>query len=130
MGNRIVFTLLFFAVLIGHSQVRAHDAFKEPFEQRYDLKSIACTACHPNAKDRSIHNKFGKYYEEALKGKDISAKFKEAEAKGEAAVAEYEKEMVVHFVEAMKAVEKKSISFEELIQAGMLNGTRLNKTKE
>ena len=130
MGNWNIFILLFVAGLIGPNSLWAHDAFKEPFEERYGLKSIACTACHPNAKDRSIHNQFGKYYEEALKGKDISAKFKEAEAKGEEAVAEYEKEMVVHFVEAMKAVEKKSISFEDLIRAGMLNGTRMNKVKE
>ena len=106
--------------------VFAHDAFKEPLEKRYNLKTVSCKTCHPNNKDRSIHNEFGKLLETELKGKDITKKFKAAEAKGEEAVKAYEKEMVQHFVEAMKVVEKKSMTFEDLIKFGLLNGVRTN----
>ena len=105
----------------------AHDCFQDPMEERYGLKSVSCKTCHPNNKDRSIHNEFGKLFEKQLEGKDLTKKFKEAEKKGEEAVAEYEKEMVKHFVEAMKVVEKKHMTFEKLIKYGLLNGVRLPK---
>ena len=120
--------LVIFSLFLS-SQLPAHDCFKEPMEQKYGLKTVSCKTCHPNNKDRSIHNEFGKLFEEALKGKDISKKFKEAEAKGDEAVAEYEKEMVVHFMEALKVVEKRKMSFEDLIKAGLLNGVRLETKK-
>ena len=117
-------------ILFNNSALVAHDAFKDPMEERYGLKTVSCKTCHPDNKDRSIHNQFGKYLEEALKGKEITKKFKEAEAKGEEAVKEYEKEMVVHFVEALKVVEKKKMTFEDMIKAGLLNGTRLDTSKK
>jgi len=117
-----------FAVLIGGSSLLAHDAFKDPLEERYNLKSVSCKTCHPNNKDRSIHNKFGLYYEEALKGHDITKKFNAAAEEGEEAQEKYEKEMVKLFKEAMKVVEKKSMTFEDMIKAGLLNGTKLKKT--
>ena len=39
--------------------VMAHDVYKEPLEERYGLKTVSCKTCHPNSKDRSIHNTFG-----------------------------------------------------------------------
>ena len=117
--------------LIACNPAIAHDAFKKPMEEKYGLKTVSCKTCHPNNKDRSIHNEFGKLFEDALKGKDISQKFKEAEAQGDQAVAEYEKEMVQHFMEALEVVEKKKMSFEELIRFGLLNGVRLDtKTQD
>ena len=94
---------LVIAVLFSTSS-NAHDAFKEPLEKRYGLKTVSCKTCHPNNKDRSIHNEFGKLIEKELIGKDITKKFKEAEKKGDEAVKEYEKEMALHFIEAMKKV--------------------------
>ena len=107
-----------------------HDAFKEPYEERYNLKTVSCKTCHPNTKDRSIHNALGLLYEEALKGKDITKKFKEAEAKGEEALKAYEKEMAVEFKKVMEEVEKKKMTIKEFIAAGLLNGTRLNEPKD
>lgn len=127
--NFTKFVAAAFAVLIGGSSLLAHDAFKDPFMERYNLKSLSCKTCHPNNKDRSIHNKFGDYYEEALKGHDITKKFNAAAEKGEEAQDEYEKEMVKLFKEAMKVVEKKSMTFEDMIKAGMLNGTKLDTKK-
>ena len=129
MKNLTIAFLISFILMLPQF-VFAHDAFKEPLEKRYGLKTVSCKTCHPNNKDRSIHNDFGKYFLEELKGKDITKKFKEAEEKGEEAVKEYEKEMAALFVEALKVVEKKKISFEDLIKAGLLNGTRLNTKKE
>jgi len=108
----------------------AHDCFQEPMEERYGLRTVSCKTCHPNNKDRSIHNEFGKLFEKELLGKELTKKFNEAEKKGEEAVAEYEKEMVQHFIVAMKAVEKKSMTFEDLIKHGLLNGVRLEKSAE
>ena len=107
----------------------AHDCFQDSMEKRYGLKSVSCKTCHPNNKDRSIHNEFGKLFEKALEGKNLTKNFKEAEKKGEEAVAEYEKEMVKHFVESMKIVEKQNMTFEKLIKYGLLNGVRLEKPK-
>ena len=120
------FTLLFasLALICNTVPVSAHDAFQDPMKERYGLKSVSCKACHPDNKDKSIHNKFGLYYVEALKGKDITKKFKEAEAKGEDAVKAYEPEMAKLFVEAMKVVEKEKMTFEDFLKAGLLNGTR------
>ena len=107
----------------------AHDAFKKPFMERYNLKSLSCKTCHPNNKDRSIHNKFGLYYEEALKGHDMTKKLDAAAEEGEEAQDKYEKEMVKLFKEAMKVVEKKSMTFEDMLKAGLLSGTKLDTKK-
>lgn len=117
-------------VFIATASLQAHDAFKDPFVKRYGLKSISCKVCHPNNKDRSIHNKFGHYYEEALKGSEITKKFNEASEKGEDAQKEYEKEMVKLFEKAMVVVEKKSMTFEDFTKAGLLNGTKMPKPEK
>lgn len=129
--NKIVTPLMLTIILVMTQQtiVNAHDAFKDPMAKRYGLKSVSCKACHPNNKDKSIHNKFGIYYLNALKGKELTKKFKEAEAKGEEAVKAYEPEMVKHFVEAMKAVEKEKLTLEDMLKAGLINGTRPEKQK-
>jgi hypothetical protein len=131
MISRLIFpTLILWGSAMSSSNACAHDAFKEPLEKRYGLKTASCKTCHPNNKDRSIHNQFGKHFLEALKGTDITKKFKEAEAQGDEAVKEFEKIMVQEFVKAMEVVEKKKISFEDLIKAGLLNGTRVDNSKD
>ena len=117
-------------VFIATASLQAHDAFKDPFVKRYGYKSISCKVCHPNKKDRSIHNKFGHYYEEALKGSEITKKFNEASEKGEDAQKEYEKEMVKLFEKAKVVVEKKSMTFEDFTKAGLLNGTKMPKPEK
>ena len=112
------------------SSASAHDAFKKPLEEKYNLKTVSCKTCHPNNKDRSVHNEFGQLFLPLLKEKNITKKFKEAEAKGEDAVKAYEPEMAKHFLEALKVVEKKNMTFEDLMKYGLLNGVRLNTKKE
>lgn len=107
-----------------------HDAFKEPLEKRYDLKTVSCKTCHPVTKDRSIHNRFGRMLEEQLKGKDLTRRFNEAEAAGDEAKAEFEKEMVREFLAALEVVEKEKLTIKEIIEAGLMNGTRLNKEED
>ncbi len=122
----------FVAAIVGgavSTTAMAHDAFKEPMQKRYGLKTVSCKVCHPNNKDRSIRNAFGEYYAQALKGQDMTKKFDEASEKGEEAQKAYEKEMVKAFIEAMQVVEKKPITIEEWIKTGMLNGTRLDTKK-
>lgn len=126
MKNKTIFAALTI-MFIATASLQAHDAFKEPFIKRYGLKSISCKVCHPNNKDRSIHNKFGHYYEEALKGSEITKNFNAAAEKGEEAQKVYEKEMVKLFEKAMVVVEKKSMTFEDYTKAGLLNGTKMPK---
>lgn len=120
--NLILVVLIFFCV---PAISFAHDAFKEPLQTRYNLKTVSCKTCHPNNKDRTIHNEFGKLIELELKGKGITQMFKEAEAKGEEAVKAVEPEMAKIFIEALKVVEKKKMSFEDLLKFGLLNGVRV-----
>ena len=128
---RINATLLVFVIFSYITPVGlfAHDCFQKPMEERYGLKSVSCKTCHPNSNDRSIHNEFGILFQVELKGKELTKKFNEAVKKGQQAVTEYEKEMVVHFLEAVKVIEKKHMTFEDLIKYGLLSGVRLEKPK-
>lgn len=105
----------------------AHDVFKEPLEKRYKLKTVSCKTCHPNNKDRSIHNKFGQMFADQFKGMEMSKKFEAAEAAGEEAKKKYEAEMVAAFEKALLIVEKKKLTIAEMLEAGLMNGTRLEK---
>lgn len=118
-------SFLFVLILVFTPCAHAHDAFKEPLQTRFNLKTVSCKTCHPNNKDRSIHNEFGKLLELELKGKGVTDMFKEAEAKGEEAVKAVEPEMAKLFIEALKVVEKKKMSFEDLLKFGLLNGVRV-----
>ncbi len=129
MINKLFFSLAVFGLLFAQTAT-AHDAFKEPLEKRYNLKTVSCKTCHPDNKDRSIHNKFGQMFLPYFEGKEMTRKFNEAEAKGEEAQAEYEKEMAKEFLAALIEVEKKQLTIKDLIEAGLLNGTRLNTPKE
>ena len=127
---KLKIALIFAFVLAGVITANAHDCFQDPMKERFGLKAVSCKTCHPINGDRSIHNEFGKLFLAELKGKDLTKKFYEAEKKGDEAVAEYEKEMVKHFLEAFKVVEKKSMTFENLIKYGLLNGARLPTPKK
>ena len=105
----------------------AHDVFKEPLEKRYKLKTVSCKTCHPNSKDRSIHNAFGQMFADQFKGMGMSEKYEAAEAAGEEAKKKYEAEMVAAFEKAMLVVEKRKLTVAEMLRAGLMNGTRLAK---
>ncbi len=108
----------------------AHDCFTKPLEERYNLKTVSCKTCHPNNKDRSIHNKLGIMFENALKGKDLSRKFKEAEAQGEEAKLACEKLMVEDFKKVLVEVEQEKLSLSDMIKFGLINGMRLTDEGE
>ncbi|MCH2183447.1 MAG: hypothetical protein MK108_15720 [Mariniblastus sp.] len=112
------------------SSLSAHDVYKEPLEVRYGLKTVSCKTCHPNSKDRSIHNAFGQYFADEFKGQEISKKYEAAQEAGEEQQKAYEEQMVISFNEVLKVVEKKKMTFEDLIKAGLLNGTRLEEKKD
>ena len=77
-----VLSILVFLTLTFCNPIMAHDAFKEPMQKRYNFKTVSCKTCHPDNKDRTIRNKFGELYFKALKGKDLTKKFFEAEKEG------------------------------------------------
>lgn len=122
-------TAFLLVALLTTSSLNAHDEFKEALEQRYRLKSVSCKACHTDNKDKKIRNAFGKLLHDELKDKNITQQYSQAKAKGEEAEKKYEKRMVKDFVTALKAVEQKPVTFLALLEAGLLNGTRLDKNQ-
>ena len=112
--------------------VSAHEVFKKPLQEKYNLKSVSCKACHPSNKDKSIHNKFGMYFVDIFKGQELTKKYDEATKAGDEEKLKVEESLVVKFKAALKIVEKKQLTFEDMINAGLLNGTRLivDKTKK
>ena len=126
MHSRTFVFAIFTMLGLMSTSIQAHDCFKKPLQDRYNLKTVSCKTCHPNNKDRSIHNKFGIIVEKQLKGKELTKMFKEAEAKGEEAVAEVEKKMAAEFIKAMIEVEKQQLTLKQMIEFGLMNGTRLN----
>ncbi|MEE2640287.1 MAG: hypothetical protein VX768_06645 [Planctomycetota bacterium] len=83
----------------------AHSAFKKAFEAKYKVKA-SCTACH-DKKSKEIRNDFGKLYDKALEGKDITKKWKAAKEEGSAERKKYEAgEMTTEFKKAMEVVGK------------------------
>lgn len=115
--------------LLSVSSLSAHDEFKEVLAQRYRLRSVSCKACHTDNKDKKIRNAFGKLLYQELKAKKLTQRYKEAKEKGDEAEEKFEKTMVREFKAALKAVEKKPVTFLALLEAGLLNGTRLDKNQ-
>jgi len=132
MKSHILSLAIATVVFNGGFSLHAHDVFKEPMEEKYQLKTVSCKACHPNNKDRSIHNKLGKLLEAEFdrQGLEMTKKYEEAKTQGEEAQKAYEKQMIEAFKAAMLVVEKKPLTFEEMISSGLLNGTRPKDEKD
>ena len=126
VSYRTVLVFLAMALLSG-GYADAHDEFKDVMKDRYTLKSVSCKACHTDNKDKKIRNAFGKLLHKELKDKRISEGYRESKQQGEEAHEKFEKEMAKHFLVALKKVEKKQLSFASLLNAGLLNGIRLDK---
>lgn len=122
-----------FVCLLFGSSADAHDFLKDPLKERYALKSVSCSACHPGS-NKAINNAFGMQFKTAFKGKnytkrvhaakDMKKKDKEA---GEKALDAIGVEMVAQFNEIIVDIEKESMTFGELAKAGLLVGTKLDK---
>jgi hypothetical protein len=111
------------------SEAIAHDEFKDVLERRYRLKSVSCKACHTDNKDKKIRNAFGKLLDRELKEKKLTERYQSAKDEGEDAKKRFEKIMVKEFSVALSAIEKKPVTFLALMEAGLLNGTRLDKNQ-
>lgn len=107
----------------------AHDEFKEVLERRYRLKSVSCKACHTDNKDKKVRNAFGKLLDKELKEKKLSEGYRAAKDEGDDAKKRFEKQMVKEFSIALNAIENKPVTFLALMEAGLLNGTRLDKNQ-
>jgi hypothetical protein len=123
----LISLFVFFAGMNQCFLASAHEVFKEPLEERYNLKTVTCKTCHPKNDDRTVNNKFGQLFAEAFKGKDLTKRYEQAENQGEEAKKAFEKEMIKEFNTALNAIEKQTISYSDLIRAGLLQGTRLNE---
>ena len=106
--------------------VDAHSAFKKAFEAKYKVKA-SCNACH-DKKSKEIRIEFGKLYDKALKGKDITKKWKEAKESGRKEAKAYEAgEMTTEFKKAMEVVgkmEKDGVTYDELIKTLKIEGLK------
>ena len=122
-----------FVCLLFVSSADAHDFLKNPLKERYGLKSVACSACHPGG-NKAINNAFGMKFKTAFKGKNYTKRVNEAKElkkkdkeAGEKALDAIGVEMVAQFNELIVDIEKESMTFGELAKAGLLMGTKLEK---
>lgn len=111
----------------ANANVNAHDVLKKPLAERYGLKSISCSACHPGSK-KEVKNKLGLMFKKAFKGKDFTKRIKAAKtAKDKTAEAAIEKEMIEEFKKAIVEIEKTQLTIKDLAEAGLLNGAKMEK---
>ena len=125
------------------SSATAHDVFQDVLKEQYTLKSFSCKNCHPDNDDRKLRTPFADRIYEVMKdggytaryaaavAADDAAKAKDPESVGKdkGAVAEFEKVIAADFKEAFKKVAVQTISFDELLKKGMMNGARLDTKK-
>ena len=122
-----------FVCLLFSNTADAHDFLKDPLKERYGLKSVSCSACHPGS-NKAINNAFGLKFKTAFKGKEYTKRVHEAKdlkkknkAAGDTALEGIGKEMVAQFITVIEEVEKESMTFGEMAKAGILVGTKLEK---
>ena len=136
-----VASLIAFAFAICFvSSATAHDVFQDVLKEEYTLKSFSCKNCHPDNDNRKLRTPFAERIYQVMKPGDYTAKYAAAVAtddaakaknpesvgKDKGAVAEFEKVIAADFKKAFKQVATQSISFDELIKQGMMNGARLD----
>lgn len=119
--------------LLLSSQVDAHDFLKDPLKERYGLKSVSCSACHPGS-NKAINNAFGMKFKNAFKGKDYTKRVHDAKElkksdkeAGEKALDAIDKEMVADFDKFIVDIEKETMTFADMAKMGVLVGTKLEK---
>lgn len=122
-----------FACLLFNNSADAHDFLKNPLKDRYGLKSVSCSACHPGS-NKAINNAFGLKFKTAFKGRNYTKRVHDAKdlkkknkAAGEKALDEIGAEMVVQFNQVIAEVEKETMTMGDMLKAGLLNGTKLEK---
>ncbi len=117
----------------------AHDVFAETLEADYGLKSVTCKTCHPNNKDRSVRNEFGRLVALALADKDITTRMVAAEEakaaaaneeEGEAIFAEEEAKVAEELRAVLPQIEAVQFSVKHMFDTGMMNGSKLTEEAE
>ena len=142
MVNRLCLGLLAFTLFVVPQVAQAHDIFVDVLKEEYMLKSFSCKTCHAE-KDKKLRTPFAEriYVElkplgyeakfEAAQKMDEAAKAKDPESVGKdkGAVYDLEQVMAVEFKKAFAKVSKQSMTFDELIKAGLFYGARLDTKK-
>ncbi|MEM7457504.1 MAG: hypothetical protein AAF456_24435 [Planctomycetota bacterium] len=125
----------------------AHDIFTDTLEAQYGLKSVTCKTCHPDNKDRGIHNALGHLLEQAMdvkmradagvaaRGADeptmMHEMFHEAEEGGEAAIEAFEADVAAPALLAVwPEIAGASMTVDQQFRLGLMNGTRLEDEAE
>ena len=124
--KNLIAMLAICTVLACTHTASAHSAFKKVFEAKYMVKA-SCTVCH-DKKSKEIRTDFGKVYGKALKGKEITKKWKAAKEEGSAARKKYEAgEMTTEWKKAMETVgkmKKDDKTYEQLIKELKIEGLK------
>ena len=136
----VTLSIVFAFVVCFVSSATAHDVFQDVLKEQYTLKSFSCKTCHPDNDNRKLRTPFADRIFQVMKDKDYTAKYAAAVAiddaakakdpesvtKDKGAVAEFEKVIAADFKESFKKVAVQTISFDELIKQGLMNGARLD----
>ena len=142
MVKRLCLGLMAFSLFVVPQVAQAHDVFVDVLKEEYMLKSFSCKTCHAES-DKKIRTPFAERiyvelkpfgyeakYEAAQKMDEVvKAKDPKAVGKDKGAVYDLEQEMAVEFKKAFAKVSKQTMSFDELIRAGLFYGARLDEKK-
>ena len=142
MVKRLCLGLVAFSLFVVPQVAQAHDIFVDVLKEEYMLKSFSCKTCHAES-DKKLRTPFAEriYVElkplgyeakfEAAQKMDEDAKAKDPESVGKhkGAVHDLEQEMAVEFKKAFAKVSKQTMSFDELLRAGLFYGARLDTKK-
>ncbi|MFK7769839.1 MAG: hypothetical protein AB8B55_21705 [Mariniblastus sp.] len=144
MINKLFLPLIACVIAFSLTSVAsAHDVFQDVLKEKYMLKSFSCKACHPDSDDRKIRTAFAERIHKQLKDKHLEKKFAAATLAEETAKAkdpesvgknkgplyDFGLEASKDFEEAFKAVGQETISFDELLKAGLFAGAKLDTKK-
>ncbi|MDB2686580.1 hypothetical protein N9Y42_05165 [Mariniblastus sp.] len=142
MVKRLCLGLVALSLFVLPQVAQAHDIFVDVLKEEYMLKSFSCKTCHAES-DKKIRTPFAEriYVElkplgyeakyEAAKKLDDAAKAKDPKSVGKdkGAVHDLELVMAVEFKKAFAKVSQQSMTFDELIRAGLFYGARLDTKK-
>ena len=142
MVNRLCLGIVAFCLFVAPQTSQAHDIFTDVLKEEYSLRSFSCKTCHAES-DKKQRTPFAERIFKELKPQGYSAKFEAAQKADEAAKAkdptsvskkkgavyELEKVMAVEFKKAFVKVSKQSMTFDELLRAGLFYGARLDTKK-
>ena len=142
MVNRLCLGIVAFCLFVAPQTSQAHDIFTDVLKEEYSLRSFSCKTCHAES-DKKQRTPFAERIFKELKPQGYSAKFEAAQKADEAAKAkdatsvsktkgavyELEKVMAVEFKKAFVKVSKQSMTFDEMLRAGLFYGARLDTKK-